>query len=170
MSPLYPITFEWNGEVMVPLNKRLANKQYVVGEYYRLEAREERSTVSHDHFFACVQETWKNLPEDMAEHYPTPDHLRKRALIKCGYRNERSIVCASAEEARKVAAFIQPFDDMAYIVIRDNVVTVYTAESQSLQSQDKERFQASKNAVLDLLSTMIGVSVETLKSNAGQAA
>ncbi len=170
MTDIYPLTFQWSGEAMVPLNLRGAAKQYKVGETYRLAPREERSLASHNHFFAALQETFNSLPHESEDMYPTVKHLRKRALIKAGYRNERSIVCSTAQEAEKVAAFIKPLDDLAYVALRDNVVTVYTAKSQSERAMGKAEFQKSKDDVLRIVAELIGVTGKELGSNTGEVA
>ena len=169
-TTIYPIAFTWNGEVMVPLQPRLADRYYVVGETYRLEPREDRSQISHNHYFASIQEAWQNLPEHDAERFATADHLRKWALITAGYRDERSIVCASKAEALRVAAFIKPLDDFAVVTAYECVITVYTAKSQSMRAMGKKQFQRSKDKVLDIVSAMIGVGADDLKKNAGRAA
>lgn len=167
---IWPLAFSWDGEAMNPLNPRLADRYYVVGETYRLEPREDRSQKSHGHYFASIQEAFQNLPEHLAERYATADHLRKWALIKAGYSDARSVVCASKAEALRVAAFIRPLDDFALVVALECVVTVYTAKSQSLRAQGKKDFQRVKDRVLDIVSGMIGVGVEDLKKNVGRAA
>lgn len=165
-----PIVFDWDGEAMVPRHPGLADRHYVVGQSYRLIPHEDRSVRSHRHYFACINDAWSNLPEHLAERLPTPDHLRKYALIKAGYRDERSIVAASKAEAQRLAAFMKPMDDYAVIVAREAVVTVYTAKSQSMKAMGKKTFMASKDAVLDVLSQMIGTSREALAKNAQRAA
>ncbi len=167
---IYPIAFHWDGESMIPLNPRLADRYYVVGETYRLEPREDRSQISHNHYFASIKEAHQNLPEHLAERFATPDHLRKFALIKAGYRDERSVICASKAEAQRVAAFIRPLDDFAVVVASECVVTIYTAKSQSLRAQGKKDFQRIKDRVLDIVSAMIGVGADDLKKNVGKAA
>ncbi len=169
-TTIYPLAFSWNGEFMVPLQPRLADRYYVVGETYRLEPREDRSKRSHDHYFASIQEAWQNLPEHDAERFATADHLRKWALIKAGYRDERSVVCASKAEALRIAAFVRPMDDFAVVTVSNNVVIVYTAKSQSLRAQGKKDFQKIKDRVLDMVSAMIGVGADDLKKNVGKAA
>lgn len=169
-TTIYPLAFSWDGSVMVPLNPRMADRYYVVGEKYRLEPREDRSQISHNHYFAAIAEAWQNLPHEEAERFATADHLRKWALIKAGYRDERSVVCASMAEAQRFAAFIRPFDDFALIHASNNVVVVYTAKSQSLQAMGKQQFRRSKDQVLDIVSAMIGTSADDLKRNAGKAA
>lgn len=167
-----PITFTWDGESMVPLQRfRLAcDRQFAVHETYPLIVHEARSTNSHNHYFASVVEAWRNLPEDTAENFATSEHLRKWCLIRAGFRDERSIVCASKAEAQRMAAFIKPMDEFAVVVAREAVVTVYTAKSQSLRAMGKADFQASKQAVLDILAGMIGVKPAVLTHEAGRAA
>lgn len=165
-----PLVFQWDGEHMVPLNPRAADRQYVVGEQYRLAVHEERSAASHSHYFAALNEAWQNLPEDQAERFPTVEHLRKWALIKAGYHDERSIVAASKAEATRIAAFIRPMDDYAIVVSSGAVVIVYTAKSQSMKAMGREAFQDSKQKVLDIVASMIDVRPAELRHEAGQAA
>ena len=161
-----PLDFAWDGEALKPSGPhwaRQADKHYVVGERYRMAPYEERSVQTHNHFFACLHEAWQNLPEHLAERFRTVDHLRKYALIKGGFRDERSVVCASKAEAARIASFIEPMDDYAIVTARAAVVTVYTAKSQSRRAMGKDEFQKSKDAVLEIVSGLIGVAPETLK-------
>lgn len=167
------LPFRWDGEGFFPVARNwalIADKYFVVGEVYRLEVREERSAASHNHYFASVVEAHQNLPEKLAQRFPTPDHLRRFALIKAGFREERSVVCASPAEAQKVAGFIKPMDDYAVVMVRDSVVIVYTAKSQSVRAMGKDEFQKSKDAVLEVLATIIGTTRDSLIKNAGGSA
>lgn len=159
-----PLIFTWSGEAMEPLPRyhNLVNREFVVGETYRMEIIEERSAKSHNHYFACIAEAWKNLREDAAERFSTPEALRKFALIKTGYHDSRSIVAASKAEAGRIAAFIRPCDEFAVVVVDGATVTVYTAKSQSLKAMGKDAFSASKNAVLDYCACLIGVKPRAL--------
>lgn len=155
------ILCEWDGEVMRPSGSvwaRRADKLFTVGERYMIGADQERSANSHRHYLSAVREAWENLPESLAERFPSESHLRKYALIKTGFHDERSIVCASKAEAQRVAAFIRPMDDYALVTVSEAVVRVYTARSQSMKAMGKDDFQKSKQAVLDLVSDMIGVT------------
>lgn len=167
-----PIPFTWDGEAMVPLKRfhNLCDQQYTVGEVYRLGVLEARSQTSHSHYFAALNEAWKNLPEDIAERYPTPEHLRKWALIKAGYADERSIVCANKAEAQRVASFVKPMDDFAIVVVSEATIKVYTAQSQSVKAMSKGIFQKSKQEVLDIVSGLIGVAPEALSAEAKRGA
>ena len=157
-----PIIFQWDGDAMRPVRSftRLANDQFVVGQEYRLVQEAGRSKRSHDHFFASVEDAWQNLPERWDGRFPTADHMRKFALIRAGYRDERSIVASSKAEAQRVAAFVKPMDEFAVVVVSEAVVTVYTAKSQSLKAMGREAFQRSKSDVLDVLAKMVGAKAK----------
>jgi len=172
MTEIAPVVFTWDGDAMVPLDRfrGLCDRQFVVGETYQLVVNESRSAVSHKHYFASVNEAWENLGEDLTVQFPTSEHLRKHALIKAGYCDKRSVVCASKAEALRVAAFIRPMDEYAIVAVSEATITVYTAKSQSMRAMGKQVFQESKQAVLDIVSGMIGVSPAALSANARRAA
>lgn len=156
---------------MTPRWPGRASRQYQAGHVYVLVPHEERSRVSHDHYHAAIAEAWKNLPDELAMEYLTPTHLRKKALIRVGHANERSIVCSSKLEARKIAAFIGGMDEYAVVIVRDSTIRVYTAKSQSYRAMgSKKDFQDSKQKVLDFVAGLIGVTADELSSNAVRAA
>lgn len=170
MADTPPQPFEWDGNAMVPVRPRLADQHYVVHQRYMLVEHEPRSQKSHDHFFACVSEAWKNLPEHLAERLPTSEHLRKYALIKAGYSDSTSIVCASKAEAQRVAAFVRPADEFSIVIVSEATVTRYDAKSQSHRAMGAKVFQESKSAVLDVIAAMIEVAPRQLAHEAGKAA
>lgn len=148
----------------------LCDREFVVGETYRLEVCEERSDVSHKHEFAWLREAWRNLPEQLATEYPTSEHLRKRALIQAGYYDESIVDAGSKAAALRIAAFVRPMDDFALIFVRDCFVIKRTAKSQSRRAMKKAEFQDSKQKIMDIITDMIGVSAGTLRDNAERAA
>lgn len=158
MTSLYPLHFQWSGDAMVPLNPRAADRQYVIGETYYLDHREDRSAASHAHYFAALNEAFQNLPDDVAERLPTVEHMRKYALVMTGFRDERSLIASSAAEARRLAAFIKPMDDFAVVSVSGAAVVVLTAKSQSMRAMGKAEFQRSKDLVLEFVASLIGVS------------
>lgn len=173
MTTQPPILFEWDGEGFHPAGQYwagLADRHYVVGEQYRLAPWEDRSLRSHNHYFACVAEAWKNLPEDQASRFPTADHFRKHALIMTGWRDERTFVCQSRAEALRFAAFIRPMDEYAVIIVREAVVVEWRAKSQSKRAQGAKDFQKSKDDVLTWCAAQIGVTPDALAANAKEAA
>jgi hypothetical protein len=168
---LVPIVCTWTGEAWEPLQhfRTRCAEALEVGGRYRLEVRQERSQASHSHYFAAVNEAWVNLPDNQAERFPSSEHLRKYALIRAGYRDERSISCSTKAEAQRVAAFVKPVDDHAIVLVREQLVVIYTAKSQSAGAMNKREFEESKAAVLQILAGMIGVQVAELKER-GRAA
>jgi hypothetical protein len=159
MTAPRPVPFHWDGETMRPLLRfaSLCDRQFVVGETYTLVPHEERSRRSHNHFFASIAEIWNNLPERIAPRFPTPEHLRKYALIRCGYADKREVVLATEEEALRVAAFICPIDSYALVTVNGPVVTIYTAQSQAERAMNRKLFSDAKRDVLEFLDQLVGV-------------
>ncbi len=173
MKDLQPAVFVWLDNAMVPLASSLplCIRQFTDGEEYRLTVEEERSVASHKHYFAAIHEAWQNLPEHLAERFPNAERLRHWALVKCGYAAEQSIVLETTRDAERFAEYVAEYrGDDTFVQRSGNVIKIWTAKSQSTRAMDKDEFQASKTAVLDLLSDMIGTSVTELKKNAGKAA
>lgn len=173
MSIEAPIEAIWTGEAFQPTSAywaRRADKQFARGEILRIVHEPERSHSTHAHYFASITEAWRNLPPLMAERFPSPDHLRKWALIKAGYCNTHSMPCSSPTEARRLAAFIRPMDEFSVVSVEKSMVTMFTAMSQSYKAMDKKTFAESKEKVLDIVAAEIGVAKQELSDNAGQAA
>src|SRR5215211_8042396 len=97
-----PIIYEWNGSAMVPLPPfaRRCEREFDVGERYRLAIAEDRSEASHNHYFARLHELWMNLPELHALRFPTDEHLRKWALIQTGHHHCTEVPAASPQHAQ----------------------------------------------------------------------
>lgn len=165
-----PMVFQWDGLAMIPARAKLADQLFVVGEHYTLVQHRDRSQASHNHYFAAIHDAWLNLPEELAERFPTSEHLRKFALIKAGYCDSQSIVCASKAEAGRVAAFVRPTDEFSIVAVNGATVTRYTAKSQSMRAMGKKVFQESKDAVLEVVAAMINVAPRELSAEAGRAA
>lgn len=168
-----PILCRWNGDGFAPSNpywQKIADQDFVIGKTYRLVELAERSIVSEGHQFAWLDEAWHQLPENVADQYPTPTHLRKRALIQAGYYDEQIIDAGTKAGALRVASGIQSREPFSLIIVRGVLVIIRTAKSQSRHSMAKAEFQASKDAVLAIVSEMIGVKPEELTQNAGCAA
>src|SRR4051812_35124983 len=98
-----PVLCTWTGDEFVPLArfKALCDRQFAVGEEYPLEVVENRSMAGHRGFMASVAEGWANLSEENAPRFPSPEHLRKWALVQCGYASLEETVLDSEKDARK---------------------------------------------------------------------
>lgn len=155
----------WTGRHFEPVRGHHARaaEMFGPGEVVNLQAVEDRSAASHRHYFAAINEAWQNLPEGMAPHYPSPEHLRKRALIQAGYADCQSFAASSRREAVKLAAFLVPVDPFSLVTLEGSTVTRWTAQSQSQRAMGKQVFQESKEAVLGVLADMIGVTPDTLQ-------
>lgn len=149
---------------------KAASASFSVGGVVALAPAELRSPPSHRHYFACVREAWVNVPQQRTARFASDEHLRKYAPIKAGYRDERSIVCASKAEARRITAFIRPIDDYAVVLVEGPAIIQFTAKSQSAAAMSKTEFQASKDAVLSIHAEMIGVDPATLAQAAQRSA
>lgn len=159
----------WRDGCFVPEGRTAlyCNDEFGEGEVVTFERHEERSVNSHNHYFACIAEAWNNLPE-ADERFPNPDALRKWALIKAGYCTEAKVSCDSPEQAATIAAFMG-FTEGVVVVVRDNIVVRYVARSQSLRAMNKQEFQQSKDAVLDVLAELIAVKRRRLEEAGAKA-
>lgn len=167
-----PVVCVWTGEHFVPLPRfqRLCDQQFAVHEEYPLVILEERSQASHNHYFAALTEAWKNLEERYAADFPTPESLRHWALVQVGYCTEASYATKSNAEARKLAVSLRRASPLAVLQVRGDVVMHFEAESQSRPAMKKDRFEASKADVLDLVASMARTTPAELKKNAGRSA
>lgn len=163
MNSAPPIPFTWDGESMTPLKPQLADRYYVVGESYQLVPEEDRSRASHNHEFAWLAEAWRNLPEDISDLYPSPEHLRKRALIEAGYYHEEVIDAGSKAAALRVAAAFRKREEFSLVVVRGPLVIIRSPKSQSRRAMKKPEFEASKAKILEIVSAMIGVAPDELQ-------
>lgn len=161
----HPTAFTWDPEAcaMVPKWPRLAASRYEGGRDYLLADVEHRTDASHRHEFAWLREAWASLPEDLADLFPTPEHLRKRALIDAGYFHETMIDAGSSAAALRVASYARAKDEFSHVVVRGHFVVERTAKSQSMRAMGKADFQASKTAIMEIIAALIGVSPATLQ-------
>ena len=162
-----PMQFTWDGEAMTPRHPRLADRHFVIGESYTLVEHQERSSATHAHFFASIAEAHANLPDHWAERLPTPEHLRRYALVRAGFCDSHTLVASSKAEAQRLAAFIRPVDEFAVVTVEGCTVTRYTAKSQSYRAMGKQDFARSKTAVLEVIADLLGVApgdIETARA------
>ena len=150
-------TFQVSPHVAGRLGKMLEH-----GETVQLDLVDARTLIDHNHYFACIKVAFDNLPEDIGADFKTPEHLRKWALIKAGYCTTVNTVCKSHAEAMRLALFARMIDEYAISTVERRVVTTYRATSQSYDTMSRKAFHKSKDAVLDVLSKLLGTSVDEL--------
>lgn len=164
MTPL-ALRYMGDGEFRA-LHPRLADKALVIGEVHRWEIVSDRSADSHRHYFAVLNEAWQNLPEALAMDFPSPEHLRKWALIQSGYCTMTKLAFRTNADAVKAAAVMQALDDYAEIGIHENAVVMRRATSQNMRAMNRTVFQESKDKVLQAISHLVGADVTELKGAA----
>lgn len=155
-----PILFSWDGEVMRPYGRmsKLADEQFVVGETYMLEQVAERSQQDHRHYFAWLNEVWRNLPEHLDGKWSDVERLRKWALCATGHCQVITHTFRTRKEAEKFMAETARQDDEVFLErIRTRVIE-RRAKSQSYSAMTKTEFRKSKDDVINLLTKMIGVN------------
>ena len=163
---MMPLSYRWSGDSfeVLPRHQKQADKEFVVGEIYRLEQVHERSTATHNHEFAWLADAWKNLPERY-DHEPwaqSPEHLRKYGLIMCKFCTTETFPCGSNAEALRWAARLRADDEYCIISVSGTVVHRFRAESQSKRAMGAKRFQASKSALMEFVSGLIGTTTTEL--------
>lgn len=171
------IQWEWDGELMVPMKRfqHLCDREFVIGERYKLEAVEERSWASHRHQFAWLRTAWENLPEDLCDqpYAHSAENLRKHALIKTGFCYVSVMEFGSKAAAMRAVPKMQLLATIAHgyciLVPRDTSVQILTPHSQSVSKMGKAEFQRSKEAVLEWVAQLLKTTPEDL-TKAGEAA
>lgn len=161
--------------VPIPRSHNVCRRQFNPGDEYTLVPHESRSKESHGFFMACVNEAFLQLPEKIADRFPSADHLRAWCLIETGWFDEKEFDFDNKRDAHRLGTFIRTEDDFARISIHQLAknkwkVLVRRAKSQSYASMNKQAFEASKKAVLDLLEGWTGVARGTLRKETGRHA
>lgn len=163
-------------KVMDPLPRygNVCARQFHEDEEYVLVILETRSRASHNHYFACVEEGFKNLPETIAARWQEADHLRKWTLIECGWCHEQEFKFDSTRQAKDAAAqfvaFCRMHDTYVRVHVSGKTLIVRSAKSQAAKAMGKDAFEKSKKDVLDMIEHMIGVAKGTLDKEAGKSA
>jgi hypothetical protein len=167
------VAFVWDGSVMVPLDRfrRLAVRQFRLGQEYSLKVWTGRSDASHSHYFACIKKGWQNLPEEYAQEFPKPEYLRKWCLVQEGYADHMQLICSTESELARKIQWVRKMDPYCVVKVRQKlIIDVWNAQSQDHASMDHEIFQKSKTAVLERIANMCGISLEELTKNAKETA
>lgn len=162
---LPPLMLTWTGDVFEPASgywRRTANEHLVVGQRYRMVEEADRSSASHNHEFAWLTEAWNSLPDELLVQYPNREVLRKHGLIAKGHCTVVQHVCPTKAEAERLAAILKPRDVYAVVIQRGNVVSEYTAVSQSRRAMGPAQFQQSKSDLMEFVGNILGVDPETL--------
>lgn len=124
----------------------------------------QRTTASHNHQFAEIHDLWANLPHTQADapYAKSAEAFRKHGLIATGFCDTNSVAFQDKESACAAAPFIADLARKAHgyalTVVRGSLVVCSTPHSQSFRAMGRERFHASKAAVLDWGHGILGVA------------
>jgi hypothetical protein len=102
----------------------------------------------------------------LADDFPSPEHLRKWALIKAGFCSETRIVCANNSEAMTLATKAKSLDKYSVVAIDGKTVTIWTADSQRRDAMGRKTFQEAKERALHIISNLLGVDFTILLKEA----
>jgi hypothetical protein len=162
----------WTGEHFVPLPRfqRLCDEQFAVHEEIAIIRSEDRSMSQHRAYFANLRDAWNNLAEEYDNRFPDAEALRAHALVEAGYCTQTDYVMDSPKEARKLAMDLRRMSPYSIIKLSGNIVKHFEPESQSVRAMNKERFQASCKAVLEIVASMARTTPTELRKNAGRSA
>ena len=171
LDKLRPIAFVYEGDGVLRAPTSFwcgqCKEHFVVGERYFMSNERERSFVSHRHYFADLNEAWLNLPENIAEQFPTPGALRAHALLETGQYTERQFVVETPAEAHRFAAFLEDGKaEWTAISVSGCAVVERRPISQNYKEMGHDVFQASKNKVLNLAWAIAGVDREEWEGEA----
>lgn len=142
--------------------QELLDRQLVVGEAYRIDIYHERSEKFHAKYFAVIADAWEHLPEAWAALLPSPEHLRKYALIKAGWCEVVTFPMKSKEDAIRAINTAKFFDAYCLATASANVLTVYKARSQRKSYQSAVEFKEIAGKVFHIIGEMIGVDPLTI--------
>lgn len=170
-QPLIPCTIK--DKAFVPLAQSWAMETYSLseGEMVFVKIDKERFWPGHQAFMAFIRDVWHNLSDEARAKCPTPDILRYRMLIACGYKTTKAFVCKDEAEAirlSRIADSITPISESAYrvmsIVKADDayVLVIEQARSQAMKAMNADEFEESVLMVEDEVARMFGITRKTI--------
>lgn len=136
-----------------------SDKELVIGETLTWEIVHQRSSATHRHLFACIKNAWDSLPEALAAEFPSPEHLRKWALIQIGHCTMTRLAFANNGEAMKAATLMRDIDGYAEIGVAGTAVVMRRAKSIAVRAVSRNEFGEIKDKLLTTLSQLIGADV-----------
>jgi hypothetical protein len=168
-----PFKARWTEQQMLdvlPFWRPRLERELKPGDVVDLVEHNARSSSSHKHFFAAINEAWKNLREGRDEEFPDPEILRKWCLTYTSYCDVRHYQTGSFAESTRLARILKEQPEYCRVKIDGRMVTQFTPHSQSYEKMSGRTFQACKGAVFDVLARELGVTVEALEEAGKKAA
>lgn len=173
------IRARWTGESFYPVNtagRRWCVDQLKLGEIVAFEIQRDRNMASHRHYFAAINQAWANLPEWVldAPYAKSAETMRRHALIVGGFADAEVVDAGAPAVAERIASMMKRDGDKVagycIVQVRGQVVTRFTAQSQSVKAMGRDEFERSKRSVLDWCSAQIAVNLADLSDAAERGA
>lgn len=123
----------------------------------------QRSTASHNRYFAHLIDMFGNLPAAHAQapYASSAEAFRKHALIEAGYCDADTLAMPTHEAAIAAAPFVAKLARKAHgyavTVVRGSLIVCTTPHSQSFKAMGKDAFHASVAACEDWAERLLGV-------------
>lgn len=108
-------------------------------------------------FFATIREVHLNLPDELRQRWPSSETLRKEALIAAGWCDTMQVVAGSKSAAPGIAAAFKSKDQYCVVVVRGDVLTVYTARSMSRRALPRPQFKDVAQKAYDWIEQQTGI-------------
>lgn len=162
MSQTEAWSFQYVDGVMVPMHRAGVARKFRENQivWFQEAPLVEATDRSRRHQFAILNKAWQSLPENLKDTYPNMEALRKRALIAAGFFDETAIEGVTPAQAGALVASLRRQDVFSHVMIEDGVVFQRRAKSQ--KTMERDEFEASKKAIIEIAAELIGVDVETL--------
>lgn len=158
------VRFRDGDGAFVPLNPK-ATDRFKNGDILYFRVEKKRFWPGHQAFMAMMNEAWHSLTDEQQEEFKDVDTLRRRLLIAAGFRDIKSIVFESPDDAKIYAASIAQFmDDHTFISIKKNIIVLMKAHSQAMNNMDEITFRKSCDGVRVELAKLLKCSIEELKA------
>ena len=125
----------------------------------------QRSTASHNRWFAHLSDMFENLPASHAQapYAKSAEAFRKHALIETGHCDTDTLAMPTHEAALAAAPFVADLARKAHgyavTVVRGTLIVCTTPHSQSYKAMGKETFHASVAACEEWAERLLGVKV-----------
>jgi hypothetical protein len=123
----------------------------------------QRSTASHNRYFAHLVDMFGNLPSAHASapYASSAESFRKHALIEAGYCDQDALAMPTQAEAIAAAPFVAKLARKAHgyavTVVRGSLIVCTTPHSQSFKAMGKDAFHESVAACEDWAERLLGV-------------
>lgn len=152
---------------MKPARMVMDGQEWVAAEYAdaleRKLAEKQRSTASHNRYFASIVDMFGNLPATHAQapYAASAEAFRKHGLIESGYCDADTLAMPTHEAAIAAAPFVANLARKAHgyatTVVRGPLIICTTPHSQSFKAMGKERFHESVAACEEWAKRVLGI-------------